>query len=323
MIRSMTGYSRVQVEQEGCTLSVSVKATNHRYLDLQVRLPDRLGPLEPFLRRLVLNHVSRGHVEISVSLEQVDRAQLELNRKMVETYAAACEQLRRQFGWKAEPDPIALLRIPGMVGVANGELSGQELEHLKSLLERVANESLRRLNEMRTREGETLELDLRDRLVRLEDLAKAIVKLAGRTPELYRGRLESRLKDMLGNLELDPARLAQEVAYLASRSDITEELIRFQSHLEQARRLLVPPPSQPEASRGKRQESAQDSGRSRVAGAEAGKKLDFLLQEMNREANTLLSKVSDVPEVGLEIARNAIEMKTEIEKLREQAQNIE
>ena len=150
----------------------------------------------------------------------------------------------------------------------------------------------------RAREGESLEKDLLSRLSRLEALRRTIFHLAERAPQFYKQRLEGRIRDLAGSGELDSGRLAQEVAYLASRSDIAEELTRFQSHLDQIRHLL-----------------AETS--------EIGKKLDFLLQEMNREANTLLSKTTDVPEVGLEITRQAIEMKTEIEKLREQAQNIE
>lgn len=305
MIRSMTGYSRAEVQGDGFSLSVSLKATNHRYLDLQVRLPDQLASLETALRRLVSVHVTRGHLEVSVSLEQLNREGLAVNRNLLETYAAACQQLRREFGWKAEPDPVALLRVPGMIGV-NGGLAEGDLERFKAALEKATSESLERLNEMRSREGEELERDLRGRFARLEELAKAVGQLTDRIPELYRRRLESRVQELLGNLELDRARLAQEVAWLASRSDITEELVRFRSHLEQARQLLDGPSPAPG---------------SRLA--EVGKKLDFLLQELNREANTLLSKVTDVPEVGLEISRSAIEMKTEIEKLREQAQNIE
>jgi uncharacterized protein (TIGR00255 family) len=151
---------------------------------------------------------------------------------------------------------------------------------------------------MRAREGEALGRDVRSRLARLKSLTDSISELAQSAPQVYRSRLENRLGDMLGDMGIDPARLAQEVAYLASRADIAEELTRLGSHLDQAKRLVDESP-------------------------ELGKKLDFLLQEMNREANTLLSKTTDVPEVGLQIARQAIEMKTEIEKLREQAQNIE
>ncbi len=298
-LRSMTGYGQVRTEEGEFSLSVSIKTTNHRFLDFQFRLPAALEPLEPALRRLVKDRIARGRVELTASLEQAGSRELQLNRKLLEAYATACQRLRKEFDFAAEPDPVALLRIPGIVAAANGELSAQELERLRPVLERVAGETLRQLNEMRAHEGETLERDLLMRLGRLGKLSEEIDKLASRIPQAYQRRLENRIQEMLGSLELDRARLAQEVAYLASRSDITEELTRFKSHVHQATQLLD------------------------AATGEVGKKLDFLLQEMNREANTLLSKTTDVPEVGLEIARQAIEMKSEIEKLREQAQNIE
>ena len=193
---------------------------------------------------------------------------------------------------------MALLRVPGMVVTGNGEMAPEKLERIRQLLERAVAKALAQLNEMRAREGESLERDLLSRLARLEALSSAVSRLAEKAPQYYKQRLEGRIRDLAGSVEMDSGRLAQEVAYLASRSDIAEELTRFQSHLHQVHQLLAD-------------------------NSEAGKKLDFLLQEMNREANTLLSKTTDVPEVGLEITRQAIEMKTEIEKLREQAQNIE
>lgn len=298
MIRSMTGYSRVRREESDFSLSVSVKSTNHRFLDLQVRLPAALDSLEPLLRRMVKDHVGRGHVEVTVSLEQAGPGRLQLDRNLLRAYVDACREMRNEFDVTSEPDVVSLLRIPGVVAAGNGEISPEELGRIQQALELVATETFKRLNEMRAREGEALEGDLRDRLGRLGTLVEAIDKLAGRVPPLYRRRLEKRVREMVADVELDAARLAQEVAYLASHSDITEELARFRSHLEQAKRLLE-------------------------GSSEVGKKLDFLLQELNREANTLLSKTTDVPEVGLEIARQAIEMKAEIEKLREQAQNIE
>jgi uncharacterized protein (TIGR00255 family) len=197
---------------------------------------------------------------------------------------------------------MSLLRVPGMISAANGQLAPEEVEGVKQILEKTVTDALARLNEMRALEGQTLEKDLRARLARLETLATGIEKLARNVPSFYQRKLQSRVNDLARDLpegvSIDAARLAQEVAYLASRSDITEELTRFKSHLQQAAQLLD-------------------------GGAEVGKKLDFLLQEMNREANTLLSKTTDVPEAGPEVARQAIEMKTEIEKLREQGQNIE
>ena len=289
MIRSMTGYSRLRGEEAEFSLSVGIKSTNHRFLDLQVRVPSELEPLEPWLRRVVKDRVTRGHVEVTVSLERAGLSELRIDQKLLEAYASACGRLGKEYGFSAPPDPVALLRIPGMLAAGDGGIPPEELERIQKVLEGVTTETLQRLNEMRAREGEALEADLRRRLERLRELSGDIDQLSQRVTELYQRRLEVRLRDMLGSVELDPARLAQEVAYLASHSDITED---------QAARLL--------------QESS-----------EVGKKLDFLLQEMNREANTLLSKTTDVPGVGLEIARQAIEMKTEVEKLREQAQNIE
>jgi uncharacterized protein (TIGR00255 family) len=298
MIRSMTGYSRVEAEEAGFALAVAIRATNHRFLDAQVRLPSSLDSLEPLVRRLVKDQVTRGHVDITVGLSGGGAREMQLDRKLLAAYLAAYQALQQDFGAAAKPDLIHLLRVPGLVVAGSGELSPEEFDRVRQMLERVLAAGLEKLNAMRTREGESLERDVRARLARLAVLAEEVTQRAGKVPQYYQQRLESRIRDLAGNVDMDGARLAQEVAYLASRSDITEELTRFQSHLGQVLQLF--------------EESS-----------EIGKKLDFLLQEMNREANTLLSKTTDVPEVGPEITRQAIEMKTEIEKLREQAQNIE
>ena len=298
MLRSMTGYSRVDAGETGFSLSVGIRSTNHRFLDLQARLPSTLDALEPLVRRLLKERVSRGHVEITVNLVRGGAAELQLDRKLLAAYVATYQTLKREFGGAAEPDVMELFRVPGLVVAGSGELEPEELERVGRALERALVEGLEKLNAMRAREGEALERDLLARLARLESLRASVAKLAEKVPEYYRQRLETRVRELAASVEMDGARLAQEVAYLASRSDIAEELTRFESHLDQLRHLLS-------------------------ESSEVGKKLDFLLQEMNREANTLLSKTTDVPEVGLEITRQAIEMKTEIEKLREQAQNIE
>ena len=298
MIRSMTGYSKVEAEEGGYSLSLSIRGTNHRFLDVQVRFPSALESMDPMLRRLIKDHVKRGHVEVAVSFEQQGKAGLLLDRKLLAAYVAAYGTLREEFGSASEPDLVALLRIPGLAMAGNGEIPPEDLDRVRQFLERVTTEALESLNEMRAREGEDLGRDLKTRLARLESLSENVTCLTERLPKFYQHRLEGRLRELMGSTELDGARLAEEVAYLASRSDTTEELTRFRSHLAQVQQLLA-------------------------ESSEVGKKLDFLLQEMNREANTLLSKTTDVPEVGLEVARLAIEMKTEIEKLREQAQNIE
>ncbi|PYV13353.1 MAG: YicC family protein [Acidobacteria bacterium] len=302
MIRSMTGYSSVRTEEDGFSLSVSLKSTNHRFLDLQVRLPQGLEPLDPALRRMVKEQVARGHLEVVVGLDLGCLPKAAFDRALLGAYLEAFEQARKEFGLRAEPDLSALLRIPGVITTASGEMSEKDRARIRETVERMLVEALGRLNQMRAKEGEALERDLRSRLARLQTLGAAIAEHAANLPKLYQRRLESRLRTLLaegpGGVALDSGRLAQEVAFLASHSDVSEELERFRSHLHQAAELM---------------EEASD----------VGKRLDFLLQEMNREANTLLSKTTDVPEVGVEIARQAIEMKAEIEKLREQAQNIE
>jgi uncharacterized protein (TIGR00255 family) len=302
MIRSMTAYSSRRAEEAQFSLALSVRSINHRFLDLQVRLPAVLEPLEPVVRRLVKERIARGHIEVSIGFERADSQTLQVNSRLLEGYVSACDALREHFGALAPPDPVALLRVPGMVAGAESEMPPDLAGRVGAALERLLGEALTELGSMRAAEGEALERDVRSRLERLGSLAKNVGSLAASVPELYRNRLDHRLRDLIGNdagsATLDPARLAQEVVFLAARSDIAEELTRLESHLAQARLLLD-------------------------QGPEVGKKLDFLLQEMNRESNTILSKTTDVPEAGPEISRQAIEMKTEIEKLREQAQNIE
>jgi len=293
----MTGYSRLRQDEEGFSLNVAVKSVNHRFLDLQFRMPSVLSPMEPALRRIVKQHVIRGHVEIGVNLDKLGAEDLKVDRELLKAYIKVCREVRDEMGASAEPDVVQLLRIPGVLSNET-ELSDKELAGIRKVLESVLAAALETLNTMREREGAALEKDIRERLDRLETLHKSIARQARRIPQYAQQRLESRLRELVGAVHVDAARLAQEVAYLASRSDISEELTRFQSHLVQTRQLLGESP-------------------------EVGKKLDFLLQELNREANTLLSKTSDVPEIGAEVGRQAIEMKSEIEKLREQVQNIE
>lgn len=297
MVRSMTGYSKVRLEDGGLSLNVAVKTVNHRFLDLQFRMPMALSPMEAALRRIVKSHIVRGHVEVSINLEAAGAEELKVNRELLKAYIKVCREVQDELGSAGEPDVVQLLRIPGVLSNEN-ELSEKELAAARKVLESALTEALETLNSMRDREGSALEKDIFERLDRLESLRKSIGKLARRIPQYAQQRLENRLHELLGAVHVDAARLAQEVAYLVSRSDIAEELTRFQSHLVQARQLLAESP-------------------------EVGKKLDFLLQELNREANTLLSKTSDVPQIGGEVGRQAIEMKSEIEKIREQVQNIE
>lgn len=297
MIRSMTAYSSARVDEGGYSLSITLKSTNHRYLDAQVRLPPGLDFLDPEIRRLLKQQVRRGHVEVAATFESRNGAGLQLDRKMLEAYLKTCQRIRQEYHLAAEPDVVALLRIPGIVSSAS-EMDEAERGRIKSALERCMAPALARFNEMREREGSALKQDLNARLKTLEELAEEIDHLSVFVAPAFRNRLENRVRDLLGSVEIEPARIAQEIAFLAMRSDITEELTRFKSHVAQAIEILN-----------------EDM--------EAGKRLDFLLQEMNREANTMLSKTTDAPEVGLRIQDAAIAMKAEIEKVREQVQNIE
>ena len=302
MIRSMTGYSSGRVQESDFAVSVTLKGTNHRFLDLQLRLPQTFEPFEPVVRGLIKEQVARGHVEVGVSFERTGAQTLQLNQPLLDGYVAACDALRGRFGALGSPDPVALLRIPGIIAAADNELTPEFRDRVRAALERALGESLAGFQSMRGAEGQALERDVRGRLRRLRTLEEGVAQLAVSVPDLYRERLERRLRELAGDMPVaamaEPGRLAQEVLYLVSRSDVAEELTRLRSHLDQAEKLLD-------------------------LGGETGKKLDFLLQEMNREANTILSKTTDVPGAGPEISRQAIEMKTEIEKLREQAQNIE
>lgn len=297
MLRSMTGYSTSCFSDGKFTLSIVLKSTNHRFLDLQMRLPPPLEFLEPRIRQLLKERALRGHLEITVSLEEHDGARLKLDRNLLEAYFHTCKSLREEFGLVSEPDLVALLRIPGMVAGAS-PISEGEQESLGAAAGRAIVEAIDRLNQMREREGDALARDSVLRLRKLEKLGASVKELSTQIAPAFRERLEKRIRDLTRSEAIDPSRVAQEVTLLCLRTDITEEVTRFESHVAQAQRVLE-------------------------EGPEAGKKLDFLLQEMNREANTMLAKTTDVPGPGAEIAASAIEMKLEIEKLREQAQNME
>ncbi|MGH9328040.1 MAG: YicC/YloC family endoribonuclease, partial [Terriglobia bacterium] len=297
MLRSMTGYSSGRAEEEKFAVSVNLKSVNHRFLDLQFRLPSELVFFEPTARRLLRERLLRGHVEVTASFERAEERALPLDRRALALYLSACQKIREASEMAADLDVVALLRIPGILKAEEG-FSAEDQARLETVLEKAFLDAAARLNKMREGEGEVLTRDLEKRLKRLQELGFRVGELVLSVPGAFEERLESRLQELLKGAEVDASRLAQEVALLSSRSDITEEVTRFRSHVTQAQRLLE-------------------------QGEEAGKKLDFLLQEMNREANTLLSKTTDVPRVGMKIAESAIEMKVEIEKLREQAQNIE
>ena len=296
----MTGFAVARGEHNGWALRMSVKSVNHRFLDVKLRLPEGFDLYEPRLRQAVRERVHRGHIEIHVSIQLASAAPLQVNREIAHAYLEAAEELRGQMHSQSELDVISLLRLPGVVGgVAPGVPEAEdEQEKLGRALDACLHDALAKLGEMRRIEGQHLAEELRDRAARIGEQAGDIRKLAVNLQPVFARRLETRLKELLNGAPVDPGRLAQEAALLAERSDISEELDRLRSHLTQFDRLLN-------------------------AGGEIGKKLDFLLQEMHREANTLLAKTPGAESDGLAITALALEIKAGIEKLREQVQNIE
>jgi uncharacterized protein (TIGR00255 family) len=296
----MTGYAQARVQHNGWALRISLRSVNHRFLDLHLRLPEGFDTFEPLIRQAVRERLKRGHVDVTLHFDPAGPAAVQVNRAVAEAYWKAADDLRKQFGMKAEPDPVAVLRLPGVIaaGGSAGAFDEEEVERLSAPVSACLEEALARLEEMRRAEGDHLAEEMRGRLKEIRERAAKVETLAEVVRPAYARRLDERLKDLLRDTAIEPSRLAQEAAFLAERSDISEELSRLRSHVEQFAKLLD-------------------------GAGELGKKLDFLLQEMHREANTMLSKSPGVESEGLAITSLGLEIKGEIEKLREQVQNVE
>jgi uncharacterized protein (TIGR00255 family) len=260
-------------------------------------LPEGFEPLEPRIRQIVRERVRRGHLDITLHYELAGPAAVGVNQEVAAAYLQAVNVLRKQFNISTEPELGSILRLPGVIGPPARSIEA-ELERLDAVVARCMLESLDKLDRMRADEADHLRDEMAARLRTISGLASKVQTLAERARPAFARRLSLRLKELLAEAPLDPARIAQEAAIAAERSDVSEELARLHSHVQQFGSLLV---------------SASD----------VGKKLDFLLQEMQRETNTLLSKTPGNEAEGLEITQLALEIKSEIEKLREQVQNIE
>ena len=296
-LRSMTGYAQAHAVESGWSLRISIRSVNHRFLDLHLRVPEGFEPLEAGIRRLVRERVHRGHLDVTLYHDLAGPAAVGVNEDVASAYVQAVNALRKKFGIQAEADVASILRLPGVIGSAAASLD-EQLERLEVVASRCLSEALDKLNRMREAEASHLREEMSGRLRTIAAHAARVQDIAERARPAFARRLEQRLRELLGEAQLDPARLAQEAAMAAERSDVAEELARLASHVNQFQSLLT-------------------------GSADVGKKLDFLLQEMQREANTLLSKTPGNEAEGLEITRLALEIKSEIEKLREQVQNIE
>lgn len=292
-MKSMTGYGKGMVAGDDFSVSVDLKTVNNRFLDIHLRVGAELASLEPGIKKRITSRLTRGRVDVTISLERTAQMVYELNRPLIAGYVNALKQLQQDFDIAGELDINVLARIPGALQPARNGID----ERIVTALEGAVDQALDELERMREQEGEALKNELRDRVRKIESVVPTIESAAAGLAEAYRVRLQKRIGELLNRggqvVEIDPARLAQEVAYLADRSDVSEEMVRLRSHLTQFQEALDAP-------------------------GETGKMLDFLLQELNREANTTLSKSTDlvIKEAGLAI-------KAEVEKLREQVQNVE
>jgi uncharacterized protein (TIGR00255 family) len=318
-IYSMTGFARTtgrvveqgdaitgDNDQELASWTMSIKSVNHRFLDLHLRMPSGTDGLEMELRRRIKQVIRRGHLELTLTYERTNKKDAaSYDRELVAQFIAAFRAAQQEHGLNQEPDLNVILRLPGAFGSGAGNaasatqrderdavteaLQTSVLAHLDGLLDE--------LNQMRASEGAALASILNEILVQLERDVRCAADLRLRIHDSYYQRLRDRLRELLGS-DGEDGRLLQEAALLADRSDVEEEIARLLVHIEHFRSLLS-------------------------AGGEVGKKLDFLLQEMNREANTLLSKSAGIAEEGARITELGLGMKSAIEKIREQVQNLE
>lgn len=288
----MTGFAQVKAQAaDGTSFTLSLKSVNHRFLDPQLRLPPEMDELDIKIRRVLKERLARGHVEVTLNLERRAGEGFELNRDLVAGYVSAFRKAAAEFGTQGEPDLNVILRIPGALISAAG-VNGDFVAMVLSSLDKA----IARLNVMREEDGRGVEQELRRRLQSLQQATKEVSQFRVAVSRAYFEKVRSRMAELLGNADQD--RMLQEAALLAERSDIQEELVRLETHIQHFHALLD-------------------------EGGEVGKKLDFLLQELNREANTLLSKTSGIAGEALRITELGLQMKSEIEKCREQVQNLE
>ncbi len=289
----MTGFGRGAVSGGNFAVSVEIKTVNNRFLDINLRLANELQSLEANLKRLISSKLSRGRVEVFINYERTSDVTYELNRPLINGYLSALKTMQTEFALSGEPDLNVIARLPNALQTKADDLSEEFIEAIENSFEIALDE----LEKMRETEGESLKSELTQRLLGIKNHLPRIESESANVAEEYYQRLSKRVAEFLAKsdsqIEIDSARLAQEVAYLADRSDISEEITRLKSHIEQFRAIM-------------NEEK------------EVGKRLDFLTQELNREANTIASKTNN-----LTVKESSLAIKSEIEKIREQIQNVE
>ena len=292
MIKSMTGYGRAVETVNGREFTVELRSVNNRYLDCSVRLPRMLSFAEDAVKQAVKASISRGKVDVFISVrsEAGDEVQVTLNQSVLKSYLAAMHQMVDEFGVADDISVSAVSRLPEVVVIEKPQVDEDQL--LADLMG-VVGKALEGYDAMRCAEGEALDRDLRSRGQTILELVAQVEEGNGKTVSDYRARLEAKIREVLANTAIDESRILTEAAIFADKVAVDEETVRLRSHLKQMNTMLT-------------------------TGGAMGRKLDFLLQEMNREANTIGSKCTDV-----NLARIVVDIKAELEKIREQTQNIE
>ena len=308
-IYSMTGFASAQsATEDGLAFTLTLKSVNHRFLDLSLRLPGDCDALEVALRRLIKERVRRGHVDVTLHLERrvhEQAATIQLNRELLAAHMHVFHEAAKLHHFNVEPDLNEMLRMPGVLSPEAGAAApdATRAAALEAAVMALAPSLIEQLNQVRAAEGATLAAELRAEMLRLRALAEEAAELRAGAREAHYERLRTRIGELLkadeANGEVSDSRLLAEAALLVERSDIEEELVRLRAHIESFVEMLD-------------------------TGGELGKRLDFLLQELNREANTMLSKTTGGdPGIGLRLTALGLEMKAEIERAREQVQNLE
>ncbi len=292
-MKSMTGYGTGIYETDRFKVSVEVRSLNARFCDIRIKTPQQLTPLEQDIKKRVLSKVSRGKVDVIITINGIEETNYEImiNRPFISGYLEAFNQIRNEFGLKGELNSSHILQLPGVMDfkIKEKAYKSEEIEAIMNALD----SALTSLEEMRDKEGKAVQNDIESRIRNMKAKRNLIEEKSKAVPLQYKKNLEARLKEIQPTIKLEPSRLEQEVAFLTDKNDVSEEVSRLKGHFEHLESLI--------------------NGEGLI-----GKKIDFLLQEVNREANTINSKVGD-----LDICRSAIDIKMEAEKIREQIQNIE
>lgn len=288
----MTGYGRALIEKEGMEITFELKSVNNRYLDTSVRLPRAFGYLEEKIKKEIANHATRGKVEAYLSIKIIEdrRTKVTVNYPLFESYLAVFNEVKEKYGLRDDTAVSTVMKIPDVVGTRSDE---EDEEKMTALLHEVMTEALEGYDKMRATEGKRLYDDILEKLEKIEEIRQEIARLSPESVKAYEARLRARIEELLGNTTYDETRVITEVALYADKVAVDEEITRLGSHLAQFKSIMN-------------------------SNAPAGRKLDFLTQEINREVNTIGSKCAE-----LEITKLVVEAKSEIEKIREQIQNVE